>query len=37
MSDKNEKERELLLKEVMRLLESASLSELRVMYGFLRS
>lgn len=32
---KDEKEREILLKEIKRLLESASLGELRAMYGFL--
>ena len=36
MDNKNEKEREMLLKEIKRLLESASLGELRAMYGFLR-
>lgn len=34
---KDEKEREILLKEIKRLLESASLGELRAMYGFLNS
>lgn len=34
---KDEKEREILLKEIKRLLESASLGELRAMYGILRT
>lgn len=36
MNNKSEKEREILLAEIIRLLAAASIEELRAVYGFLR-